>query len=172
MNRNKLRHNVYIDMAKSIARLSKDNNTKIGCIIISENNEPVSWGYNGALSGIDDDVIPHSREPKKVTYRRNSEIITQDVNKYPFMFHAESNAIHFANKDKLKNATLYVTGYPCSECAKLIVRSGIKRVVIHQSDVEPNSTVMEINHISELILSQNNIELIVNDEIIYLSLIS
>jgi dCMP deaminase len=158
---------VYMKMARDISNLSKDKNTHIGCMIVASDGTPVSWGYNGAIAGCNDVLIPHSREIEPVSYRRvtnnGTETITLDLNKYPFMSHAEANAIYFADRNKLIGSTLYVTAYPCIECAKAITRAGIKRVVIETpSIVDSTSSIEEVNYKSECIMAQKNITLTVD----------
>lgn len=161
------RDNVYMKMAHDISALSKDKNTHIGCMIVAADGTPVSWGYNGAIAGCNDLLIPHSREVQPVSYRRitkdGTEVITLDLNKYPFMSHAEANAIYFADRNKLVGSTLYVTAYPCGECAKAITRAGISRVVIKTpTSVDSASSIEEVNHESECIMAQKNITLTVD----------
>lgn len=167
------RDNVYMDMAVNASRLSKDEDTNIGCIIIANDKTPVSWGYNGAISGWNDILIPHSRENKSVLYKRiydgNEEIIDVDINKYPFMSHAEANAIYFADREKLEGSTLYVTAYPCEECAKAIARAKIKRVVVRTPEtIDSTSSIKPVNYVSECILAQSNITLTVDGKDIQL----
>jgi dCMP deaminase len=95
---------------------SKDPVTKVGAAIIRD-KRVLSLGYNGMPRGCDDAKMPWGKtdpDPLKT--------------KYPFVVHAELNAILNANKD-LTGSTLYVTMFPCNECAKAIVQSGIKEVV-------------------------------------------
>lgn len=172
-NTNNFRDKVYMNMARDISDLSKDKNTHIGCVIVAKDKTPVSWGYNGAIAGWNDILIPHSRDVQPVSYKRvtedGEETITVDLNKYPFMSHAEANAIYFADRDKLKGSTLYVTAYPCEECAKAIARAGIKRVVIDTpANIEGGSSIQEVNYTSECIMAQSKITLTVNGKDIQL----
>lgn len=164
---NKKRDSVYMKMAHDISELSKDQNTQIGCMIVAKDGTPVSWGYNGAIAGINDSLIPHSREVQSVSYKRvtekGTEVISLELNKYPFMSHAEANALYFADREKLVGSTLYVTAYPCSECAKAIARAGISRVVIETpASVDDASSISEVNPESECIMAQKNIKLTVD----------
>lgn len=102
-----------IEEAKLIAKLSKDGSTQVGAYIADKLNRSVSKGYNG----------PPRRLP-------DTNWITQDrERKLAATIHAEINAILFAERDRLDGATLYCTHPPCSNCAALIVQSGIARVV-------------------------------------------
>lgn len=87
------------------------------------------------------------------------------------MSHAEANAIYFADRNKLIGSTLYVTSYPCCECAKAITRAGISRVVIDTPTLIDNgSSIEEINYEGECIMAQKNITLTVNGKDIQLLL--
>lgn len=91
---------------------------KVGACIVDSSNRIVSVGYNGFPTGCSDDEFP---------WKRDSEDPLE--NKYAYVCHAESNAIMNKNSVHLKGCTLYVTLAPCNECAKLIIQSGIKKVV-------------------------------------------
>lgn len=95
---------------------SKDPNTKVGACIVNEDLKIVGIGYNGFPKGCNDDFFPWERKGGFL-----------DV-KYPYVVHAEPNAI-LNSTVSLKNATLYVTLFPCNECVKLIIQSGIKEIV-------------------------------------------
>ena len=97
---------------------SKDPNTQVGCCIVGEDNRILSVGYNGFPRGCSDDDFPWDREA-------DSPYDT----KYNYVTHAELNAIlNYEGKD-FRNAKLYVSLFPCNECAKAIIQSGIKTVV-------------------------------------------
>lgn len=95
---------------------SKDPNTKVGACIVNEDLKIVGIGYNGFPKGCSDDIFPWERKGSFL-----------DV-KYPYVVHAEPNAI-LNSTVSLKNATIYVTLFPCHECVKLIIQSGIKEIV-------------------------------------------
>lgn len=105
------RDSFYIAMAFWAASRSKDPSAQCGAFIISEQNEPLGWGYNGPPKKIKDADIPWTRPEK-----------------YDFVVHAEVNAIQHAHGN-LENSTIYVTAKPCKYCMLSIVSSGIKRVV-------------------------------------------
>lgn len=140
-----LRDQVYLRMAKDHADLSKDPNTKVGAVIISDDNLPVSFGYNGAPSCFPDDQLP-GRDPRKLSLRAivrygpedESTIeevsISSTMNKYPLVNHAEINALnHAKDPQMLLGSTLYVTHFPCRDCARAIVSRGVRRVVVGQA---------------------------------------
>ena len=108
----------FMGIALLSAQRSKDSNTQVGAYIVNSENKIVSVGYNGMPTGCDDDEMPWERNGSS----------TLDT-KYPFVCHAELNAILNSNIPSLNGATLYVTLFPCNECAKAIIQCGIKRVV-------------------------------------------
>lgn len=116
-NNNHISWDVYfMGVAKLSALRSKDPNTKVGACIVNEKKRIVGIGYNGLPYGCDDNLYPWDREGDFLN------------TKYPYVVHAEPNAI-LNSTNKLDNATIYVTLFPCHECAKLIIQSGIKEVV-------------------------------------------
>ena len=99
---------------------SKDPNTPVGSCIVGKNNRILSLGYNGAPNSWNDEEFPWDRDHED-----------PKLNKYPYVIHAEMNALlnyKGDNKD-LEGATVYVTMFPCHECAKCLAQVGIKRVV-------------------------------------------
>ncbi len=96
---------------------SKDPNTQVGACIVSEDKKIIGVGYNGFPTGCSDDNLPWEREGEWLE------------TKYPYVCHAELNAILNSPMPSLKGATLYVALFPCNECAKAIVQTGIKKVV-------------------------------------------
>lgn len=104
------------------AERSKDNSTQVGACIVNSDNKIVSVGYNGMPTGCCDDDMPWEREGEN----------SLDT-KYPFVCHAELNAILNSNIGNLGGCTVYVTLFPCNECAKAIIQSGIKKVVYYSN---------------------------------------
>ena len=96
---------------------SKDPSTQVGACIVNQNNRIMSMGYNGFPAGCDDDEFPWDREGD-----------TYDT-KYPYVCHAELNAILNNRGANLEGCRIYVALFPCNECAKAIIQSGIKEVV-------------------------------------------
>lgn len=97
---------------------SKDPNTQVGACIVSEDKKIIGVGYNGFPLGCSDDDLPWAREGDWLN------------TKYPFVCHAELNAILNSNNSaSLKGATLYVALFPCNECAKAVIQAGIKKIV-------------------------------------------
>lgn len=95
---------------------SKDPNTKVGACIVSKNKRIVGVGYNGFPYGCEDDEFPWQKQGNMVD------------TKYPYVVHAELNAILNSIKD-LEGCTIYVSLFPCHECVKAIIQSGIKEIV-------------------------------------------
>ncbi len=106
----------FMGVAMLSAKRSKDPNTKVGACIVNQNKRIVGIGYNGFPHGCSDDIFP---------WERSGDFLNT---KYPYVVHAEPNAILNSTSD-LTNAILYVTLFPCNECAKLIIQSGIKEIV-------------------------------------------
>jgi dCMP deaminase len=109
----------FMGIAKLTAGRSKDPNTQVGAVIVSENNRVLSTGYNGTPNGFHDDDFPWGRDGNPLE------------TKYMFVCHAEANAIdNFRGyKKEFENARIYVDLFPCNECAKKIIQSGIKEVI-------------------------------------------
>ncbi|KAI4463652.1 deoxycytidylate deaminase-related [Holotrichia oblita] len=99
------------------AKRSKDPSTQVGACIVNEDNQIVGVGYNGMPRGCCDDVFPWGKSSDKLK------------SKYLYVCHAEANAILNKNSASVKNCTMYVALFPCNECAKQIIQSGIKKVV-------------------------------------------
>ncbi len=105
-------------VAQLSALRSKDPNTQVGACIVNARKRIIGIGYNGFPIGCSDDLLPWGREGEFL------------ATKYPYVCHAEMNAItNASNKADLDGATIYVSLFPCNECAKLIVQVGIKEVV-------------------------------------------
>ena len=109
----------FMGIAKLSALRSKDPNTQVGACIVSIDNRILSIGYNGAPNGFEDENFPWARDGEKI------------YTKYPYVCHAEMNAIlnYRGTKKEFENAKIYVDLFPCNECAKLIIQSGIKEVI-------------------------------------------
>ncbi len=96
---------------------SKDPNTQVGACIVSEDNKILSMGYNGFPLGCSDEEFPWEREGD------------MEETKYAYVTHSELNAILNYRGGSLQGAKLYVSLFPCNECAKAIIQSGIKTVI-------------------------------------------
>ena len=119
----------FMAIAKLSAMRSKDPSTQVGACIVGADNRILSIGYNGTPNGFNDDEFPWNREGDNLN------------TKYPYVCHAELNAILNSNHD-LKNSKIYVTLFPCNECAKAVIQSGIKEVIYLSDKYEnTNSTI-------------------------------
>jgi dCMP deaminase len=107
----------FCDMLHCVSSKSKDPSTKVGAIITGPNNELRSTGYNGFPAGSDDDYAPW--------YERDLKLKVTE--------HAERNAIYLAARHgtPLDGCTIYVSTYPCCDCARAIIQTGIKKVIIN-----------------------------------------
>lgn len=106
-------------IAKLSAMRSKDPSTQVGACIVGNDNRILSIGYNGTPNGFDDNKFPWGRDGEPLE------------TKYLYVCHAEMNAIlNFRGSSReLEGAKLYVDLFPCNECAKIIIQSGIKEVI-------------------------------------------
>lgn len=114
----------FMGVAMLSGMRSKDPNTQVGACIVSPNHKILSMGYNGLPIGCSDDEFPWCREGDPLE------------NKYFYTTHSELNAILNYRGGSLDGATIYVTLFPCNECAKAIIQAGIKRVVYDSDKYE------------------------------------
>uniref|UniRef100_A0A8C5Q5M9 Deoxycytidylate deaminase n=1 Tax=Leptobrachium leishanense TaxID=445787 RepID=A0A8C5Q5M9_9ANUR len=121
----------FMAVAFLAAQRSKDPNSQVGACIVNSENKIVGIGYNGMPNGCHDDVLPWGRTAQ-------NKLDT----KYPYVCHAELNAIMNKNSADVKNCDMYVALFPCNECAKLIIQAGIKEVIF-MSDKYHDSPEMQ-----------------------------
>lgn len=139
----------FMGVALLAAQRSKDPNSQVGACIVSGEDDPaggniiLSTGYNGFPAGCSDDEFPWEREGEF------------GDTKYPFVVHAELNAILNARGKSLRGARLYVALFPCNECAKAIIQAGI-REVIYLSDKYAGT---EANNASRRLLAAGGVAL-------------
>jgi dCMP deaminase len=107
----------FMGVALLAAERSKDPSTQVGACIVDDNNRILSTGYNGFPKGCSDDVFPWNRNE------------AEGETKYPFVVHAELNAILNTRGKSLVGSKVYVGLFPCNECAKAIIQAGIKEVI-------------------------------------------
>lgn len=122
----------YLDLAKQISGWSKDPSRQIGAVIVGDKGQIISQGYNGFPRGIDD----------------GEDRLNDRLTKYKYVVHAEANAIYNAihNGASTDGATMYITGLPvCHECAKAIIQTGIKKVVM---DTRPEDNWLESGNLA------------------------
>lgn len=119
----------FMGVALLASQRSKDPSTQVGACIVDGEKRILSTGYNGFPQGCSDDAFPWNRDE------------TLGETKYQFVVHAELNAILNASGKKLAGSVLYVGLFPCNECAKAIIQSGISEV-IYLSDKYHNTPSM------------------------------
>lgn len=121
----------FLELAKHISDWSKDPSTKVGCVVVGEDREIRSTGFNGFPRGIEDNI----------------ERLEDREQKYPLICHAEENAIMHAARIgvSLKGSTAYVTWPPCSRCARSLIQAGIKEVVYSSEEEIPERWVEDFN---------------------------
>ena len=111
----------FMGVAKLSGMRSKDPHTQVGACIVSQNNKILSMGYNGFPVGCSDDAFPWQRDGDPLE------------NKYFYTTHPELNAILNYGGGSLEGTKLYVSLFPCNECAKAVIQSGIGEI-IYDSD--------------------------------------
>ena len=124
---------------------SKDPSTQVGACIVSDDNKIMSVGYNGFPRGCSDDEYPWER----------SADCSNDT-KYPFVCHAELNAILNSGGHNLSGSRIYVALFPCNECAKAIIQAGIKRIIFESDKYDGADT----NIASKRMLRAAGVELV------------
>jgi len=107
----------FMGIALLSGERSKDPNSQVGACIVSQDNKILSIGYNGFPIGCSDDEISWEREGEFAE------------TKYPYVCHAELNAILNYTGATLKGSKIYVGLFPCNECAKAIIQSGIREII-------------------------------------------
>ncbi len=126
----------FIDLARHISEWSKDPSTKVGCVIVGEDREIRSTGFNGFHRGIDD----------------TSERLEDRNQKYPMICHAEENAIMHAARIgvSLKGTMAYVTWPPCSRCTRSLIQAGVSEVVYPSNVQIPDRWQSDFDIASEM----------------------
>ena len=120
----------FMGIAQLSAMRSKDPNTQVGACIVSKENKILSMGYNGFPKGCDDDEYP---------WNRDGDVYDS---KYAYVTHSELNAILNYRGGSLDGTKLYVTLFPCNECAKAIIQAGIKTVIYDCDKYEHTPSVI------------------------------
>lgn len=119
----------FMGIARLSALRSKDPSTQVGACIVNDEKKIIGIGYNGLPTGIDDDSFP---------WIKDGDFLET---KYPYVCHAELNAILNSTK-QLNGAKLYVTLFPCNECTKAIIQSGIKELVYANDKYKDTATTI------------------------------
>ncbi len=120
----------FMSVAKLSGMRSKDPNSQVGSCIVSSDNKILSMGYNGLPTGCPDDEFPWAREGEELE------------TKYPYVVHSELNAILNYRGGSLEGAKLYVSLFPCNECAKAIIQAGLKTVIYDDDKYQGEPSVI------------------------------
>lgn len=137
----------FLELAGTISRWSKDESTKVGCVIVGKNREILTTGYNGLPRGADDSLQERQSRPEK----------------YFWYEHAERNAVYNAARTgiSLEGSTAYSTLCPCMDCARCLVQSGIRRVVTYEIDKTKYSQLWDTHFPKTIqLFKECNVELI------------
>lgn len=122
----------FMGVADLSGKRSKDPNTQVGACIVSQDNKILSMGYNGFPRGCSDDEFPWGKE---------KETLDPYSAKYLYVTHSELNAILNYRGGSLEGSKLYVTLFPCNECAKAIIQAGIKTVIYKEDKYQDSPSV-------------------------------
>ena len=120
----------FMSIAMLSAMRSKDPSTQVGACIVNSEKRILSMGYNGMPKHCSDDEFPWNRDGSPLS------------SKYLFVCHAELNAILNCNSGSVKGCTVYSTLFPCNECAKAIIQSGIAEVVYMSDKYSESDSVL------------------------------
>lgn len=131
----------FMGIALLTAQRSKDNSSQVGACIVSNDNKILSMGYNGMPVGCNDDEMPWDREGAPLD------------TKYMYVCHAELNAIlnHASGTGSLKGARIYTTLFPCNECAKALIQSGISEVIYYEDKYPSSDSVIASKRLFDLV---------------------
>ena len=131
----------WIDLALFVAEWSKDNSRKVGAVIVDSRNTVVSLGWNGFPRGVNDDVDARHERPMK----------------YLWTEHAERNAIYNAasNGYTLRGCKIYLPWFPCADCARGIIQSGISEVICVEPDWNDETYSADFKMVDEMIKETN-----------------
>ena len=120
----------FMAVAFLSAQRSKDPNKQVGACIVDQKNVMCGIGYNGFPRGCPDSKLPWAKRSKS-----GNSLET----KYPYVCHAEMNAILNKNGASVAGARVYVTMFPCNECAKLMIQAGISEIIFHEDKAQPKA---------------------------------
>lgn len=147
----------FMSVALLAARRSKDPATQVGACIVNGQNKIVATGYNGMPNGVRDDLIPWKKE--------GSFLDT----KYAYVVHAELNAILNSVLTDQTGCRVYVTLFPCNECAKAIIQSGIRHVIYLEDkhkDKESTKAAKKLFQMVGVVCEQYGVETSVGSDLI------
>lgn len=126
----------FIELCNHIAQWSKDTSTKVGAVIVDADKRILSVGYNGFPAGVDDDVEARHKRPAKYMYTE----------------HAERNSLYTSSRNGVSvvGATMYCNYFPCPDCTRAIIQSGIKTVYYEKLSVNSGKNEEHINACIEM----------------------
>ena len=130
----------YLNIAETVATQSKDPSTKVGCVIVSEDNYIISTGYNGFIRKCDENFMTFEKPLKDL-----------------LSVHAEMNAL-INTKSSLKNSIVYCTHASCENCLKHLVQAGVKKIIYKHSNTNGNYLVGDRLEAIKRIIKATNIE--------------
>ena len=131
----------FMGVALLSGRRSKDPSTQVGACIVSQDNKILSMGYNGFPKGCSDDEFKKAISGEKEPVGKENEKEDPYNSKYFYSTHSELNAILNYRGGSLEGSKLYVTLFPCNECAKAIIQCGIKKVIYGDDKYGDTSSV-------------------------------
>jgi len=129
----------FINIAKEVAMKSKDPSSQVGCVIVTHDNRPISFGFNGFVSGCDEELMTFERPLK-----------------YNLIIHAEMNALIFSQKS-LKECKAYVTHAPCDNCLKHLMQAGICEIYYNDPGILKDRGTTEQKEAIRRLLSSKKI---------------
>ncbi|XP_060729280.1 deoxycytidylate deaminase-like [Tachysurus vachellii] len=145
----------YMAVALMFSKKSPDPNTKVGACIVNEEKKIVGVGFNRMPNGCED-KFPWARE---ATNRLENKLYRLET-KHVYVCHAELNAIMNKTSVDVKGCTIYVTLFPCNECAKVIIQSGIKEVVyLSNKYADRDETIASDRMLNEAGIGQRQFDL-------------
>lgn len=175
----------FCNLVLLASKKSKDPSTQNGCVIVGKGHEIISTGFNGLPRGVHEDIpkMPENLERYDIGYLSNLDKMIKKMSaryerpeKYKWFEHAERNAIYNAARigTSLMGSTLYVTAWPCCDCARGIIQSGIETVKIFdistpefkqrwKEDIDRTQIMFEEARIKVGIIDPKSIKLLVNE---------
>ena len=129
----------FMGLAMLSGMRSKDNGTQVGACIVNENNKILSVGYNGMPSGCDDDIMPWDRDGEPLN------------TKYMYVCHAELNAILNFEGGNVRGARIYTTLFPCNECTKAIIQSGISEIIYYSDKYAETDSIIASKRMLDMV---------------------
>jgi dCMP deaminase len=130
----------FINIASEVSRKSKDPSSKVGCVIVTEDNRPISFGYNGFVSNCDEEQMTFERPMK-----------------YYVTIHAEMNALIFAERS-VRGCKAYVTHGPCDNCLKHLMQAGITKIIYKDAGILKDRGTPEQKDAIKRLLSSKHIQ--------------